>query len=143
MSLTYHDFNNYLRTGIIEIKSLNFHMQQLNELHTEIFNITTLLELTAYRNHITCIPKNLSILDLSFNKITHLPIELSECIHLSSLNVSYNLLSYIPDNLFDNLSITSLYLNNNLLTKLPLSIEKIDPYEITVINIFTYTYKCM
>ena len=64
----------------------------------------------------------LTTLNLQFNKLTHLPVEIWHLTQLTTLNLQFNKLTHLPVEIWHLTQLTTLNLYNNMLTKLPVEI---------------------
>jgi len=67
----------------------------------------------------------LTILNLSLNKLTQLPVEIRHLTQLTTLNLSYNKLTHLPVEIGQLAQLTTLYLSYNKLTYLPVEIGQL------------------
>lgn len=94
-----------------------------------IRNLTSLRELTLINCNITVIPMSvissltmLETLDLSFNQLQHLPIEVCRLPRLKRLDICESGLTYLPDEISDLAALEDLGIARNKLMLLPVSI---------------------
>lgn len=93
----------------------------------QISKFTQLEELNLSKNHISAIPNfhslgnlsQLTVLDLSHNKIPSFPKSLSQLTQLQKLNLGHNRLPGIPDSMGDLTQLQELYLNHNSIPSIP------------------------
>ena len=69
--------------------------------------------------------KNLTILNLSNNQLTQLPLEIKKLKNLISLDLSYNQLTQLPPEIGELKKLGTLHLQNNQLTQLPSEIKEL------------------
>ncbi|KAI9249760.1 hypothetical protein BDA99DRAFT_523574 [Phascolomyces articulosus] len=72
------------------------------------------------------LPPALQVLDISHNRLNHLPYSVTRLKHLIQLDVSYNLLRSFPTPLAEWQRIESMNLSNNRLTLLPKDLVELD-----------------
>jgi len=88
-------------------------------------------ELDLRYNNLTQLPveigqlTQLTTLDLFNNNLTHLPVEIGQLTQLTELYLDYNQLTHIPVEIGQLTQLTELYLNNNKLTHLPVEIGQL------------------
>lgn len=109
------------------LKELSFESTHLRELPESLFTLQGLSTLKLHKNKLALTPaaasklatlKNLKVLDLSHNKLEHLP-DFSQMTELRSLNVSQNRLTQWPAGVDDLPFLTQLDLRGNRITTLP------------------------
>ena len=69
--------------------------------------------------------KDITNLNLSYNNLTQLPVEIGQLTQLTILNLSNNKLTYLPVEIWQLTQLTSLLLTTNNLTKLPVEIGQL------------------
>ncbi|XP_049887210.1 leucine-rich repeat-containing protein 57 [Pectinophora gossypiella] len=109
------------KTGVLQLSD-----HKLKEIPVEVYNLCEILRnLDLSKNKISCLPEELSRfkllkqLNLDTNKIEVLPEAIMNLRKLEMLNVSNNLISSLPQS-FSNLNnLKQVYLNNNRLKQFP------------------------
>ena len=68
---------------------------------------------------------DVTILILSSNQLTFLPVEIGQLVNLKALDLSYNQLAFLPAEIVKLVNLQTLYLSNNQLTFLPVEIGQL------------------
>ena len=66
--------------------------------------------------------KDIKILNLSYNNLTQLPVEIRHLTQLTTLNLSHTNLTHLPVEIGQLTQLTTIYLSNNKLTQVPVEI---------------------
>ena len=82
-------------------------------------------KLTEFPEALQKVAHNLRSLDLSANKLSHLPSTIGSFSHLKTLRLSGNRITTLPEELGRLNKLEALYVAQNLLTSLPKSVEKL------------------
>ena len=69
--------------------------------------------------------KDIKKLDLTYNNITQLPIEIVQLTRITTLSLAYNKLTQLPGEIGQLTQLTTLYLQNNNLTQVPVEIGQL------------------
>jgi Leucine-rich repeat (LRR) protein len=69
--------------------------------------------------------KDIKKLDLTYNNITQLPIEIVQLTRITTLSLAYNKLTQLPGEIGQLTHLTTLYLQNNNLTQVPVEIGQL------------------
>ena len=110
---------------------LNLSHKNLQELPSDIGQLTSLTILNISWNKITKLPNSISnlqsltILNAMSNRIDKLPQSIGQLRSLVSLKLSLNQITTLPDSIGNLTKLTSLYISDNRLTNLPDSIGKL------------------
>ncbi|CAH0722441.1 unnamed protein product, partial [Brenthis ino] len=109
------------KTGVLRISD-----HKLKEIPEDVFSLSeSLRNLDLSKNKISQIPEDLSLLkllkqlNLSSNNIQIIPASLSNLKKLELLNISFNSISTLPDSLLNLSNLKQIYLNNNKFKTFP------------------------
>ncbi|KAM3966475.1 leucine-rich repeat-containing protein 57 [Aphomia sociella] len=109
------------KTGVLQLAD-----NKLKEIPAEVLNLCDILRnLDLSKNKITLLPeeisnfKHLKQLNLDTNKLEVLPNSLTNLIKLEILNISNNQISSLPQKLSNLNNLKQVYLNNNKFNKFP------------------------
>ena len=69
--------------------------------------------------------KDIKKLDLTYNNITQLPIEIVQLTRITTLSLAYNKLTQLPGEIGQLTQLTTLYLQNNNLTQVPVELGQL------------------
>jgi internalin A len=110
---------------LTNLTALYLRFNQLTTLPDAIGQLTNLPSLDLRTNQLATLPDaigqltNLTTLDLSYNQLTTLPDAIGQLTNLTTLNPSYNQLTTLPDAIGQLTNLTTLDLISNQLTTLP------------------------
>ena len=111
---------------------LNLSYQNLQQLPSEIGNLTNLIDLPLQGNQLKQLPSeignltNLEKLSLSNNQLQQLPSEIGNLTNLQEICLTYNQLQQLPSEIGNLTNLKKLFLWDNKLQKLPLTILNLD-----------------
>ncbi|XP_053600964.1 leucine-rich repeat-containing protein 57-like [Plodia interpunctella] len=124
------------KTGVLQLSD-----HKLKEVPTEVLALSDILRnLDLSKNRISFLPediskfKQLKQLNLDTNKLEVLPNTLSNLKKLELLNVSNNSLSVLPQTFTNLNNLKQIYLNNNRLKEFPLELLKLHNLEVVELS---------
>ncbi len=102
-----------------ELQELNLSYNNIKTLPESLSGLTQLNSLLLMRNDLVSLPRaigqlpKLKLLDISYNRLTELPDEIGELSELCTLDASYCQLEKLPIDMVNLLSLKALYLESN------------------------------
>lgn len=115
---------------LTDLQELNLSYNNIKSLPESISGLKQLNSLLLMRNELTSLPRSigqlqkLRMLDISYNKLQELPEEIGELSELCTLDASYSLLERLPVEMINLLSLKALYLESNPIVFPPEKIVK-------------------